>query len=96
MKEWCEHWEEEHTTDERTGRRCVIVRARNLHDGQSYQYCFDVQSKLPIRGKVWHNSDFAGQPYFDIRTIIYNPMLPKGTFDCPIPSGAAVVDERGN
>ncbi|MBN2132240.1 MAG: hypothetical protein JW741_22255 [Sedimentisphaerales bacterium] len=96
MKGWCEHWEQEYATDELTDRRCVIVRARNLHDGQSYEYYFDVRTKLPVRGKVWHNNDFAGQPYFDIRKIVYNPVLPEGIFDCPIPPGAVVLDERSN
>ena len=94
MKKACEQWHEEYATDVSTGRRCVIVKARNLHDGQSYEFHFDLQTKLPIRGKVWHNSDFAGSPYFDVEELVYNPPLPEGIFDFQIPPGATVVDEK--
>ncbi len=94
MKDACEEWHEEYTRDASTGRRYVIVKARNLHDGQSYEYHFDVQTKLPLRLKVWQNPDFAGSPYFNIEKIVYDPPLPEGIFDYQIPAGATVVDER--
>lgn len=94
MKNACEQWHEEYVKDASTGRRHVIVKARNLHDGQSYEFHFDLQTKLPLRGAVWHNADFAGKPYFDIQEIIYNPDLPDGIFDFQIPAGATIVDEK--
>jgi outer membrane lipoprotein-sorting protein len=94
MKEACEEWREEYTKDAATGRRCVMVKARNLHDGQSYEFHFDLQTKLPLRGKVWQNPDFIGSPYFNIDKIVYNPALPEGIFDFQIPAGATIVGGR--
>jgi hypothetical protein len=94
MKEACEQWHEEYAQDAASGQRYVIVKARNLHDGQSYEFHFDLRTKLPIRFKVWQNPDFAGSPYFNIEKIVYNPTLPEGLFDFQIPAGATVVDER--
>lgn len=94
MKEACEEWREEYTRDASTGRRYVIVKARNLHDGQSYEFHFDVLTKLPIRFKVWQNSDFAGSPCLDIEKVVYDLPLPEGIFDFQIPAGATVVDGR--
>jgi len=94
VKNSCEEWREQYRTDPTTGRGCVIVKARNLHDGQSYEYHFDLQSKLPLRAKVWQNPDFAGVPYFDVQQIVYNPALPEGIFDFQAPAGATIVDKR--
>jgi hypothetical protein len=92
MKESCEEWHEEYASDASTGRKCVVVRARNLHNGQSYEFHFDVQTKLPLRFKVWQNPDFAGSPYFNIEKLVYDPPLPEGIFDFQIPAGVTVLD----
>ena len=91
MKQSCEEWHEEYTKDASTGRKSVIVKARNLHNGQSYEFHFDLETKLPLRVKVWHNPDFAGAPYFNIDNIVYNPDLPEGIFDFQMPAGATIV-----
>jgi hypothetical protein len=78
MKGACEQWSEKYVRDAATGRNTVV----------------DLETKLPIRGKVWHNPDFGGSPYFDVEKLVYNPVLPEGIFDFEIPSGATIVDRR--
>ncbi len=93
MKESCTDWQEEYRKDELTGRDCVFVTARNPENNQSYKFQFDLGTKLPVRGKVWHNSDFKGKPYVTANEIIYNPPLAEGIFDFVIPEGAKVIKE---
>ena len=91
MKEGCVDWQEEYRKDESTGRDCVFVTARNPENNQSYKFQFELETKLPVRGKVWHNSDFKGKPYVTANEIVYNPILPDGIFDFEIPEGAKVI-----
>jgi len=93
MKESCTDWQEEYRKDELTGRDCVFVTARNPKNNQSYKFQFDLGTKLPVRGKVWHNSDFKGKPYVTANEIIYNLALAEGIFDFEIPEGAKVIKE---
>ncbi|MFC1603460.1 outer membrane lipoprotein carrier protein LolA [Planctomycetota bacterium] len=86
------NWQEEYGEDEITSRDCVFVTARNLEDSQSYEFQFDLETKLPVRGKVWQNSDFKGKPNITANEIVYNPILPEGVFDFEIPKAATVID----
>lgn len=93
MKEDCTEWHEEYRKDELTGRDCVFVKASDRDPGNNWSYIFqfDLETKLPIRGKVWNNSDFKGKPYVTANKVIYNPMLPEGIFDFTIPEGVKVI-----
>ena len=91
MKDVCEDWQEKYRTDESTGRDCVFVTARNPESNQSYEFQFDLETKLPVHGKVWQNSDFKGEPNITANEIVYNPELPDGIFDFEIPKGAQVI-----
>ena len=93
MKDVCTDWKEEYRKDESIGGDCVFVTARNPESSQSYEFQFDLRTKLPIRGKVWQNSDFEGKPNITANKIIYNPVLPDGIFDFEIPEGATVIEE---
>ena len=92
MKNVWTDWQEEYGKDESTGRDCVFVTARNLEDNQSYKFQFDLVTKLPVRGKVWQNSDFKGKPNIEVNGIVYNPILPEGVFDFEVPKAATVID----
>jgi len=94
MKEDCTQWHEEYRKDESTGRSCVFVRASDRDPGNnwSYNFQFDLETKLPIRVKVWDNSDYKGKPYVTANEIVYNPVLPEGIFDFKIPEGAKIVE----
>ena len=92
MKNVWTDWQEEYREDESTGRDCVFVTARNLQDNQSYNFQFDLATKLPVRVKVWQNSDFKGKPNIEANEIVYNPVLPEGVFDFEVPKAAKVID----
>jgi len=92
MKNFWTDWQEEYGEDESTGRDCVFVTARNLEDNQSYKFQFDLVTKLPVRVKVWQNSDFKGKPNIEADEIVYNPILPEGVFDFEVPKAATVID----
>jgi len=93
MKAGCTDWHEEYRKDELTGRDCVFVRASDRDPGNnwSYMFQFDLETKLPIRLKVWSNSDFKGKPYVTANKVVYNPVLPEGIFDFTIPEGVQVI-----
>lgn len=93
MKKGCTEWHEEYRKDELTGRDCVFVKASDRDPGNNWSYIFqfDLETKLPIRGKVWNNSDFKGKPYVTANQVVYNPALPEGIFDFTIPEGVKVI-----
>jgi hypothetical protein len=93
MKEDCTEWHEEYRNDELTGRDCVFVKASDRDPGNNWSYIFqfDLETKLPIRLKVWNNSDFKGKPYVTANKIVYNPALPDGIFDFKIPEGVQII-----
>ncbi len=93
MKEGCTEWHEEYRKDELTGRDCIFVKASDRDPGNNWSYIFqfDLETKLPIRGKVWNNSDFKGKPYVTAKEVVYNPVLPEGIFDFTIPEGVKVI-----
>ena len=92
MKDVCMDWQEKYRRDEPNDRDCVFVTARNPESNQSYEFQFDLETKLPVRGKVWQNSDFEGEPNIEADKIVYNPILPQGVFDFEIPNAAKVID----
>jgi len=92
MKDICGDWREEYGEDESTGRDCVFVTARNLESNQSFEFQFDLETKMPVRAKGWFNSDFKGKPTYEVDNIVYNPILPEGVFDFEIPNDAKVID----
>jgi len=92
MKDICEDWQEKYGEDESTGRDCVFVTAKNLESNQSFEFQFDLETKMPVRAKGWFNSDFKGKPTYEVDNIVYNPILPEGVFDFEIPNAAKVID----
>jgi len=93
MKEDCTEWHEEYRKDESTRRECVFVKASDRDPGNNWSYIFqfDLESKLPIRLKMWSNSDFKGKPYVTVNEVVYNPVLPEGIFEFKIPEGIKVI-----
>jgi outer membrane lipoprotein-sorting protein len=92
MKTFTNDWREEYGEDESTGRDSVFVTARNLEDNQSYEFQFDLATKLPVRATVWQNADFKGKPNIDAEKIVYNPKFAEGVFNFEVPNGATVID----
>jgi len=94
LKALSQDWKEEYGKDEETGRSCVFVTGYNEDISESWWFQFDLENKLPTRGKLWMNPKFEGEAKFYAKEIIYNPQLPEGVFEFEIPEGAEVIDQR--
>lgn len=64
-------------------------------NARSWWMQFDLETKLPVRGKQWSNDRWEGTPDLDVTRMNYNPELPEGIFELKAPQGAMVVDMRG-
>jgi hypothetical protein len=87
-------WKEIYEVDKKTGRSYVSIYCKNLNQPSSYWAQIDLETKLPVRGKEWKNSNWEGEPWLNYKEVIFNPELPAGIFDFVIPEGAKVIDER--
>ena len=65
-----------------------------LRTDLSYWIEIDLETKLPVCGKQWHNMRREGTPAYDIQRIVYFEELPDKLFEFEIPEGATVVDEK--
>ena len=90
------HWKQEFRDDPQTGRRVAVVTCEgpSLNTARYWKFEFDVDTKLPVRARVWFKPDRQGNPHYDIEHFTYNPDLPEDVFEPPIPEGAQVVDCR--
>jgi hypothetical protein len=82
--------------DPATGRRRVVVTcsAEATPSGpQSYLLEFDVQTKMLVSLKIWHNSRRDGTPYLDFQKILYFEDLADSTFDFQPPSGTVFTNQ---
>jgi outer membrane lipoprotein-sorting protein len=97
IKEYAKQWDQSYVKDEKSGKECIVVSfvAPEYDRGatKSGKIFFDLNSKLPVRMKMWKNRDFEGPPFMTVNEIIYNPQIPEGTFDFEIPEGAKVIEE---
>jgi hypothetical protein len=96
LKQEAKNWTEELRDDPQTGRRIAVVTCEgpSLNNARFWEFEFDVETKLPVRARVWFKPDRQGDPHFDIAHFAYNPVLPEDTFDVTAPAGAQVVDCR--
>jgi len=82
--------------DPATGRRRVVVTCSSEvtpNGPQSYRLEFDVQTKMLVSMKIWHNSRQDGTPYLDLEKILYFENLPDSTFDFQPPSGTLFTNQ---
>jgi outer membrane lipoprotein-sorting protein len=96
FKELAQNWKEEYRKDEITGRDSVFVTFDGIpvNDANHWMFEFDVETKLPVRGSIWWDKNYQGQPHFEFDKIIFDKEIPDDTFDFEIPQGAQVIDCR--
>jgi tetratricopeptide (TPR) repeat protein len=52
---------------------------------------FDVQTRLPVRAKVWPGK-MQGTPAFDFQRIVFDELIPDERFQYNLPQGATIVE----
>jgi hypothetical protein len=96
LKKEAKNWTEELRDDPQTGRRIAVVTCEgpSLNTARFWEFQFDVETKLPIRARVWFQPDRQGDPHMDIARFAYDPVLTEDTFKIKVPDGVQVVDCR--
>ena len=96
FKELAENWKEEYYKDEISGRDSVFVTFTGIpvNEARYWRFEFDLETKLPVRGSVWWDANYQGQPHCEYEKIIFDKEIPDGFFDFEIPQGAQVIDCR--
>jgi outer membrane lipoprotein-sorting protein len=92
LREISDNWNEVYEKDPQTGKDSVFVTCTAMN--RSIWFQFDVETKLVVRGKLWHNLEMQGTPEFETESILYNTDMPDGTFDFKFPSGVKIVSEE--
>jgi len=94
MKRSAEDWQQFYGEDKETGRDCVFVTFTHPSSpGPSYWWVeFDLETKLPVRLKLWYKKNYEGEPAYNCTKIVYDQELSEGIFEYAIPEGAEVVD----
>lgn len=85
-------WQESYGQDEQTGRECVFVTCNYRPQGMSFQFVFDLETKLVVRFKQWCSLDCDGPPDLVAHTVIYNEDMGDDLFVLEPPEGARVID----
>ena len=71
----------------------LLGSINDVHGFQSFAIEFDVETKLPVSIKQWHNMDFSGTPDFYAPKITYYKDLDDSLFDVQIPGNPAYVEK---
>lgn len=81
--------------DAETGRDCAFMTCGSEKFGNSWWTEFDIESKMPVRMKGWHNLHREGQPVYVFDKIVYNEPLPADFFEFQAPEGTEVIHYNG-
>lgn len=81
--------------DPETGRDSAFATGSHEQYDQAWSWWVecDLQSKLPVRVKVWSNGLREGLPMFDFSRMTFDEPLPPGVFDFQMPEGVKVVKD---
>lgn len=87
-------WQVLYATDPATGRERVIVTCSHKHAPvpKSWWFEFDLETKLLVSFKQWHNLYRQGKPNFDAQRIIYYENLPDEVFEFEIPKDMEITE----
>jgi len=80
--------------DAASGRERVFVTLTYPPMSRSYWIEIDLETKLPVRGKQWHNPHRKGTPAFDLERIIYFEDLPDDLFELEISEDATIIEKQ--
>jgi hypothetical protein len=96
LRELVMDWDERYGKDPATGRDRVFVTCSHpaAPDPRSWQFEFDVESKLLVSMKQWENMTRQGPPGFNVKSIKYFDDLPDELFGFEIPEGAQVIEKH--
>ena len=96
LERYTNDWWVSYGTDPATDRDRVFVTCSHPHANaggpKSWWFEFDLETKLPVRFKEWHNLQRKGKPDVDVQRIVYYEDLPDETFKFEIPEDAVVTD----
>lgn len=95
LQQYTQDWKVSYGTDAATGQDRVFVTCSYPYapDLKSWWFEFDLETKLPVSFKQWHNLHRKGTPVFDAQRIIYYEDLPDEVFEFEIPEGAKIIEE---
>jgi hypothetical protein len=92
VKEFAEDWQVTYGKDSATGKDLAFISCVVPSLSHSMWIEIDLETNLPVRYKIWHNTKRKGVPAYDIRRIMFLEQLPDERFQLQIPEGAKVVE----
>jgi len=94
LEQITDDWQVLYATDPATGRERAIVTCSHKHAPRpkSWRLEFDLETKLLVSFKQWHNLYWQGKPNFDAQKIIYYENLPDEVFEFEIPKDVEITE----
>jgi hypothetical protein len=94
LEQVTDDWQVLYATDPATGRERAIVTCshKDAPGPKSWRFEFDLETKLPVSFKQWHNLYWQGKPNFDAQKIIYYENLPDEVFEFEIPKNVEITE----
>jgi len=92
LKEFTEDWQVTYGKDSATGKDLAFITCTAPSLSHSMWIVIDLETDLPVRYKIWHNTKRKGRPAYDMQRIIFFEELPDDRFQLQIPEGAKVVE----
>jgi len=92
LKEFTEDWQVTYGKDSAKGKDLAFITCTAPSLSHSMWIAIDLETNLPVRYKIWHNTKRKGIPAYDMQRIIFFEELPDERFQLQIPEGAKVVE----
>jgi len=78
--------------DAETGKERLYLKGNSLDANQSFEFEFDVETKLLVSIKFWlNNTNHQGLPSGEIHKIVYYEDLPDRVFEIDLPSADQIT-----
>ena len=72
----------------------VRVTVKYKGKGRSGVILFDSKTKLPVSITLWDKRNWEGEPFEEIKEIIYNLDITEETFEFEIPEEATIIESK--
>ena len=94
LEQVTDDWQALYGKDPATGRKRVFVTCscQRAHGPRSWWFEFDLETKLLVSFKQWHNLYRQGKPNFDAQRIIYYEDLPDEMFEFEVPKDTEISE----
>ena len=98
LEKLTDDWTVLYGSDPATGRDRVFVTCSHTQapGPKSWWFEFDLETKLLVNFKQWHNQYREGTPAFDAQSITYYEDLSDEIFEFEIPRDAKVIEEKSS